>query len=308
MIQLHKQSIQTLKSMLLTNSSKKANPGLLVDVALLMLLLLVMEAHATGNSLHEWLGIGMAFIVLLHLLLHWKWILHFTLRFSLPIKGRTRLLYGLDIFIFTAFVSTVFSGLMISNSVLPLFGVRMPREDFWFWLHHRSADAAFLLLALHLALHWNWIVNRIKNRIIRPVFSKGPLENAAPRHVSNPVASNRTGGKSTFEWMLPPSFILVLAFLISSVWYAVNAFGLTDAGMHKEQYVAGYGADPQRLNTGFMPRNQNRNRHGQRHHDRAGGSIQELLSGMAVNLGILAGFTIAVYAIERSNRFVVGIS
>lgn len=277
----------------------------MLDAALLALLLMTMEAHATGNSLHEWLGVGMAFLVLWHLLLHWKWIMRHTFRFSLPNKGRSRLLYCLDVLIFAAFVSTVFSGLMMSNSVLPLFDIHMPREDFWFWLHHHSADAVFFLLALHLALHWNWIVNCIKNRIIRPVFSKAPLENVVPRHAPNPVANNRTGGKSALEWVLPTGFILALAFLISSVWYTVNAFGLTDAAMRDEVDVAGYGAGHRRMSTPFIPQYQYRNRHEQRHRNQAGGSLQELLAGIAVNSGILAGFTMAIFAIEKSKKLVV---
>ena len=45
----------------------------IVDAAMTVLLLLLMACQVTGEALHEWIGVGMTALVILHQILNRKW-------------------------------------------------------------------------------------------------------------------------------------------------------------------------------------------------------------------------------------------
>ena len=45
----------------------------IVDVCMTVLLLCLMAYQVTGEALHEWIGIGMTVLVIIHQLLNRKW-------------------------------------------------------------------------------------------------------------------------------------------------------------------------------------------------------------------------------------------
>ena len=61
---------------------------------------------------------------------------------------------------------------MISEVALPAFGVRLPSGGIWRGLHETSANIAVILLGLHIALHWQWIVNMVKRYVIAPLLPR----------------------------------------------------------------------------------------------------------------------------------------
>jgi hypothetical protein len=144
--------------------------NLLLDTGLLLTLFLMYEVKATGEAIHEWLGVGIALVMIVHILLHWQWVLTVTQRFLTGLKAEPRVQYILNIGIFIGFTTIIFSGLMISRSILPIFGLQGSNSWFWKWLHIQSADITFMLAALHIALHWQWIVNAARRYLISPVL------------------------------------------------------------------------------------------------------------------------------------------
>lgn len=152
-----------------TKMSKTAL-NLLLDIGLLLALFLVYEVNVTGEAVHEWLGMGLAGVMIVHILLHWQWVVTVSQRFFSRLKAEPRVQYLLNLGIFIGFTTIIFSGLMISHSVLPIFGLQGSNSWFWKWLHFQSADVTFLLAALHVALHWQWVVNAVKRYLISPVL------------------------------------------------------------------------------------------------------------------------------------------
>ena len=144
--------------------------NLLLDTGLLLTLFLVYEVKATGEAIHEWLGVGIAVVMIVHILLHWQWVLAITQQFLTRLKAEPRVQYILNIGIFFGFTTVIFTGLMISRSVLPIFGLQGSNSWFWKWLHFQSADITFLFAALHVALHWQWIVNAVRRYLILPTL------------------------------------------------------------------------------------------------------------------------------------------
>ena len=58
---------------------------------------------------------------------------------------------------------------MVSQAILPWLGLTAPAGSFWRIIHSLSADWAVILVAVHTALHWKWLVNTIKRYVVRPV-------------------------------------------------------------------------------------------------------------------------------------------
>lgn len=150
-----------------TMSKTKINLG--VDIALFLIFLVVYQAKATGQAVHEGLGVGIAAAFIIHILLHWQWVVTITRRFFQEVKTEPRINYLLNAGLFICFTTTIFSGLMISRSVLPFFGLEAANTSFWKMLHFTSAELSLWLLALPVALHWRWIVDAAKRYGVAPV-------------------------------------------------------------------------------------------------------------------------------------------
>ncbi|GAB4457861.1 MAG: hypothetical protein Kow0070_10610 [Anaerolineales bacterium] len=61
------------------------------------------------------------------------------------------------------------SGFMISEAVFPALGISLPRNFAWRPLHDATANLFLLLLGLHTALHWGWVVDTFKRYIFKPL-------------------------------------------------------------------------------------------------------------------------------------------
>ncbi len=144
----------------------------LIDLVIFVAFLLAMDPRTTGIAIHEWLSIAFAAAVIVHLLLHWQWIAAVTRRFLGRVARTARLNYILNTLLFIDTTIVIFTGLMISEAALPLFGIRLSRDFFWRWLHSFSADAALVLLGLHIALHWKWVVETTTRYLWKPGRSK----------------------------------------------------------------------------------------------------------------------------------------
>jgi hypothetical protein len=141
----------------------------LVDALAFIGFLLAMDPWTTGIALHEWMSIAFGGTVIVHLLLSWRWIVAVTCRFFSRLPARTRLNYILNLLLFIDGTIIGFSGLLISEEVLPLIGITVPHMPIWRGWHSLTADLALLLLGLHVALHWSWIVTTTKRCIVQPL-------------------------------------------------------------------------------------------------------------------------------------------
>lgn len=157
------------KTSIKKSTISKTKMNLILDIALFLVFLVVYQAKATGETVHEWLGVGIAAVIIIHILLHWQWVVSITQRFFQKIKSEPRLNYILNVGLFVCFTTIIFSGLMISHSVLPFFGLEAPNNSIWKMLHTTSADLSLWITGLHVALHWSWIVKATKRYVVSPV-------------------------------------------------------------------------------------------------------------------------------------------
>ena len=134
-----------------------------VDILLFLGFLLDMNYHFTGGTIHEWLGIALAVSVIVHLLLHWKWIAATVKRILGKMVLAQRLKTIVNILIFIDVVMVMMTGILISKDVVRTLGLNFANNNhFWKTLHALSADWMIYLLGVHLALSWKWIVNMFK--------------------------------------------------------------------------------------------------------------------------------------------------
>lgn len=145
--------------------------NLLLDFGILGAFLLVMEPGLTGLAVHEWLALAFFGAILVHLLLHWKWITQVTLQFFRKLFHTSRLQYGVDVALLISFTAAMLSGLLISRVALPALNLSLflGRNFAWTRLHAASATSTLLLIALHFALHWDWVVTMTRRYLINPL-------------------------------------------------------------------------------------------------------------------------------------------
>ena len=164
------------------STSSQTKSKLWVDILIFAAFLIAMDPRSSGLALHEWLTLSMLAAMTVHLLLNWDWIVQITSRFLGKLRGLNRVNYILNWLLFVDGTLIMISGIMISEVALPLIGIKLPQGFGWRRLHDMSANLFLLMLGVHTALHWNWIVNTLNRYLIQPVvrlFSSRPKKDVA---------------------------------------------------------------------------------------------------------------------------------
>ncbi len=104
----------------------------------------------------------------------------------------SRLKFIVDLLLFAAFTGVMVSGLMISRSVLPFLGIQVAPDRTWNSLHSLTAQASVILLGVHFALNWEWVVGMIKTFFKR--LFRSP-EAAGTQPVLVTVPEDEIGGR-----------------------------------------------------------------------------------------------------------------
>jgi len=154
--------------------------NLLVDGTIFVGFLLATDPHATGQTIHEWLGIAFGVGIITHLLLHWKWIVNGVRRFFSKLPRQVRINSLLNSLLFIDVTLIIFSGIMISKVVLSTVGLSGSQDAIWRWLHTNATNAALIIVGLHVALHWKWIASTIKRYVWQPLFDRRSHTRAQP--------------------------------------------------------------------------------------------------------------------------------
>jgi hypothetical protein len=148
--------------------------NLVVDIVIFLIFLVVEAPRFSGLPAHEWLGIAIGAGVITHVLLHWQWIIEISRRFFGKAQVLARINYVLNLLLFITITTIIFTGLMISQTVVPLLGITVSQNHMWRGVHTTAASIFIGLVALHVALHWQWVVNLLHRPHRTPDASQRP--------------------------------------------------------------------------------------------------------------------------------------
>ncbi|HIS68956.1 MAG TPA: DUF4405 domain-containing protein [Candidatus Gallacutalibacter stercoravium] len=135
---------------------KKAAVQMAVDAAMTVLLMLLMAFELIGRTAHEWLGAGMFVLFIIHHILNRKWSKNLLRGKYTPFRV---LQTALVLLVLLAMLGSAAGAVLISRRVfafLPVSGGRGLGRT----LHMLSSYWGFVLLALHLGVHWNSMLAR----------------------------------------------------------------------------------------------------------------------------------------------------
>ncbi len=138
------------------------------DAVLLLGFTLAYSYGFTGIAIHEWLGIGLGAALLLHLTLHWDWVIRTTRKLLRP-RGPDKVIWLVNLALLVAMTFCVASGVLISRVALPSLGLYPLSGSFWTQLHFRTADVTLALVPVHAALRWRWIARVGRRLLARPL-------------------------------------------------------------------------------------------------------------------------------------------
>lgn len=146
---------------------KKTLMNALIDVSSLVVFLIATAPQFTGISWHEWLSLGLAAVIIVHIVLHWQWVVAVATHFIHKATWHSRMSFVLNILLFVAFTLVTYSGIAISESAMPFLGIGMFDNRAWRSLHHTFSNLSLIIIAVHVAIHWRWIANVFRKRSLR---------------------------------------------------------------------------------------------------------------------------------------------
>lgn len=146
---------------------------LVLDTILFVAIILLIEPRFAGLAIHEWLGLAVIPLILVHLLYAWRWIAATLPRLGATGAWRLRVNVVLNTALFIAFTVATFSGLMTSFVALPALGIAPGNYGTWLRLHNQWTLYVQMLAGLHLAVNWNWIVGAVRRVVLARPTARG---------------------------------------------------------------------------------------------------------------------------------------
>lgn len=143
---------------------KKQSVKIIVDVIMTVLLLLLMAFELIGGTAHEWLGVGMFVMFVIHHILNRRWTAHLLKGKYTPVRVFQTILVVL---VLLCILSSMVSGIVLSRHVFAF----LPIEGGRSWarvLHMIGAYWGFVFMSLHLGVHWNMMMGMAGKAVKTP--------------------------------------------------------------------------------------------------------------------------------------------
>lgn len=147
---------------------KKMILKLAVDVAMTAALFLLMAYELVGQAAHEWIGMGMFLLFILHHILNRSWSRNLFHGRYTPFRVAQSIVVVL---VLCAMAGSMVSGVILSRhalSFLPIKGGRAFARS----LHMVSAYWGFVFMSLHLGFHWRMMMG-MAGKLRRRAFRNG---------------------------------------------------------------------------------------------------------------------------------------
>lgn len=137
---------------------------IITDILMTFLLLLLMARSLVGETAHEWMGIGMFALFVLHHTLNNRWNHSILKGRYTPFRILQTVLVALAL---VCMLGSMVSGIVVSRHVFTFLGI----SEGQYWartVHMLCAYWGFTVISLHLGLHWNLMMGMAGRIFQRP--------------------------------------------------------------------------------------------------------------------------------------------
>lgn len=144
--------------------NKKLILKIIIDIGMTVCLLFLMPYSLIGEAFHEWLGMGMLILFIVHHIVNRKWMAAIFQGRYTPFR---RLQTGLVCLMLLLMLGSMGSGILLSNHIFKMIriaGISMQAA----WVHMFCAYWGLVVMSLHLGLHWNMVVAMVGRLFHKP--------------------------------------------------------------------------------------------------------------------------------------------
>lgn len=135
-----------------------------VDIAMTVALLLLMAYALIGEAAHEWIGVSMFVLFVLHHILNRKWSSNLLKGKYTPVRIWQTLLVLL---VLASMIGSMISGIILSEYAFDFLSIRSGQS----WartVHLLCSYWGFVLMSLHLGIHWSMMIGMAKKHFSVP--------------------------------------------------------------------------------------------------------------------------------------------
>ena len=176
-----------------------------LDSAMLLLVCVLEPIKLTGLEWHQYLGFALCPLALLHVAMQWPW---FVTQFrGMGRRGgyRVRLSALLNLMLFVLMAAVLFSGVFASRQSTVLIGESVGRVRLWHEVHGWLNFVLVLLVGLHLALNWDWILAALRHH--------------RPRRPGGEIVMTGSSRPALVKYLGRGFVVLLVAFLAAGATY-----------------------------------------------------------------------------------------
>ena len=130
---------------------------IIIDILLFIITIALFNIGLIGNLMHEILGIALAILIIIHIVLNFKWIKQVTKNFK-KTNTKTKIMYIIDILIMIIYLGTIICGILIANEV---FNFHMSSS--LGLTHLILGRLAIITMFIHLGLHLDRIFKKVED-------------------------------------------------------------------------------------------------------------------------------------------------
>jgi cytochrome b561 len=130
----------------------------IIDILLFTISFLLININNTGILIHETLGISIIVLIILHIILNYKWIKNISKNIK-KCNLKTKLIFLTNIVIFVCFLLTIILGILISKEIFKF----STMDSYKFIIaHYILGRLSIVIMLIHFGFHIRLIINKIK--------------------------------------------------------------------------------------------------------------------------------------------------
>lgn len=192
--------------------NKKQVIRIAVDAAMTVILLLLMGYSKIGEFAHEWLGVAMTALFVIHHILNRKWLKSVFRGKYTPYRVFQTITASL---IFLTMLGSAVSGVILSRYIfasLNLGGAYLART-----VHMLCGYWNFVLLSLHLGIHWAMMIGMVSRETLIKSIPAPLIDESSRRGIDGKAFNQRIPekmlkNKPYWKWMARGFAVLVAAY------------------------------------------------------------------------------------------------